>query len=81
MTLEQVKALLARKEQELAEAKKPAALRLKVSEKTQALSLYGINSRFPVTLYAGQWERLITFVPEITKFIAAHKSELAWKDE
>jgi hypothetical protein len=65
----------------LAKANKPKELRLKVSDKTQALSLYGINSRFPVTLYAGQWERLIAFVPEITKFIAAHKSELAWKEE
>jgi hypothetical protein len=81
MTLEQVKAALAKAEAALAEAKKPAALRLKVSDKTKALSLYGINSRFPVTLYAGQWERLVAFVPEITKFIAAHKSELAWKEE
>jgi hypothetical protein len=37
------------------------ALRLAVS-KRGALSLYGINSRMPVTLYADQWERLCKYL-------------------
>src|SRR5687768_8477149 len=35
----------------------PRALTCKVSEKG-GLSVYGLQARFPVTLYAGQWERL-----------------------
>jgi hypothetical protein len=38
-------------------------VRLKVTEKG-GLSIYGLG-RFPVTLYKGQWQRLIAFVPEI----------------
>ena len=34
-------------------------LRMKVSQKG-ALSVYGLNARFPVTLYAAQWETLIS---------------------
>jgi hypothetical protein len=41
----------------LAEATKPRAITYKVSEKG-ALSVYGVHSKFPVTLYAEQWERL-----------------------
>jgi hypothetical protein len=37
------------------------------------LSVYGLNVRFPVTLYANQWIRLIDFVPEIKAAIAAGK--------
>ncbi len=44
-------------------------LYLKVSRKG-AVSLYGMNVQFPVTLYADQWERLFDFIPEIKKFIA-----------
>ena len=36
---------------------KAPAITYKVSEKTGALSVYGLG-RFPVTLYAEQWERL-----------------------
>lgn len=45
-------------------------LRCKVSEKG-ALSVYGLQ-RMPVTLYAGQWERLIVFAPTIGEFIKAN---------
>lgn len=55
-------------------------LTLKVSEKG-ALSLYGMG-RFPVTLYRGQWEKLIGLVKsgEVERFIVAHAGELATKD-
>lgn len=46
----------------------------KVSDKG-AVSLYGLQ-RFPVTLYAPQWERVIAAVPELQKFIKEHADEL-----
>ena len=53
-------------------------IRFKVSEKG-AVSCYGINSRFPVTLYAGQWERIIKHIPELQKFLVDNASKLATK--
>ena len=52
-------------------------LTLKVSEKG-ALSLYGMG-RFPVTLYRGQWERLLAAKPDIEAFIKANDTLLAVK--
>jgi hypothetical protein len=51
---------------------------LKVSEKG-ALSVYGLG-RFPVTLYAGQWERLLSEVNRIKDFLADNASLLATKE-
>lgn len=53
---------------------------LKVAEKG-GLSVYGLG-RFPVTLYAGQWERLLApeVVAKIHAFIAANASTLARKE-
>ena len=53
-------------------------LRCKVSDKG-ALSVYGLNAKWPVTLYAGQWERLLGFSDTIKAFIAANKDTLARK--
>ncbi len=53
-------------------------LHCKVSEKG-ALSVYGLQ-RMPVTLYVGQWERLLDFADSIRKFIEAHRKEFATKD-
>ena len=61
----------------LAEASKPKAITLKVSEKG-ALSIYGLG-RFPVTLYRGQVERLIAHAPAIKAFIEANSALLAVK--
>lgn len=52
-------------------------LSLKVSEKG-ALSVYGLG-RFPVTLYASQWTRLLAAVDELKGFIEANKGALAEK--
>ena len=49
----------------------------KVSAKG-ALSLYGLQ-RMPVTLYAGQWERLLAYSDELRKFMAEHASEFSRK--
>jgi hypothetical protein len=54
------------------------SLSMKVSEKG-ALSVYGLG-RFPVSLYRGQWERLIALVPEIQEFIKLNQDKLATKD-
>lgn len=58
-------------------ASAPKALTMKVSEKG-ALSIYGLG-RFPVTLYRGQWERLMTAKPTIEAFIAANDTLLSVK--
>ena len=61
-----------------AAAAKVKAITFKVSEK-QALSVYGLG-RFPVTLYKGQWDRLIAAMPALQAFMAAHSSEFSTKD-
>jgi len=52
-----------------------AKISFKVSEKG-AVSVYGMG-RFPVTLYSGQWQRLIEVVPQLQKFMADNASKLA----
>jgi hypothetical protein len=58
----------------------PKALSVKISEKG-AVSVYGLNARFPVSLYRSQWERLIQFLPTMTKFLADNKATLDKFDE
>ncbi len=79
MTKSELEAALAEAQVKLAEANKPRKLSLKVGEK-RGISCYGLNAKFPVTLYAQQWERLIEFVPQITAFIAANESKLSRRD-
>ena len=64
---------------ELKEKKKntPKALSLKVSQKG-ALSVYGLG-RFPVTLYPGQMQRLLSIKEEIEAFIAENKDSFSYK--
>lgn len=52
--------------------------RIKVSEKG-AVSVYGLG-RFPVTLYAAQWEKLNALMPEIGKFIADNAASISRKE-
>lgn len=65
-------------EAKLAEANKPKALTMKVSEKGAA-SLYGLG-RFPVTLYYGQWKRVCDNVKDIAAWLEANKTKLAMKE-
>jgi hypothetical protein len=53
------------------------ALSFKVSPKG-CLSVYGLG-RFPVSLFAGQWRRLIQVMPELEKFMADNKDKLSEK--
>ena len=80
MSDEDMKAELDRLRNENAALKKGASssLRLKVSEKG-ALSVYGMG-RFPVTLYKGQWLKLLGMADEIRAFIAANDAQLKAKD-
>ena len=70
-------ARIAQLEAQLAASTSPKALTLKVSEKG-ALSIYGLG-RFPVTLYRGQWERLLAAADTIKAFMAANATLLATK--
>jgi len=58
---------------------KAKGLAMKVSEKG-ALSIYGLG-RFPVTLYRGQWERLLSdeTVASVKAFIVANDGKLTVK--
>ena len=61
-----------------ASTKQPGKLTLKVSEKG-ALSIYGLG-RFPITLYASQFDRLDSAWGEIQAFVKANRSSFATKD-
>ncbi len=71
MTEEQKAALLAG-------FQKQRKLTIKTSEKG-AVSVYGMG-KWPVTLYAGQWERLLGNADEIKEYINANRGTLAVKE-
>lgn len=75
--LEQLAAL--RAENDKLKAAKERKVSFRVSEK-QALSVYGLNSRFPVTLYAQQWEKLLDHAEGIRQFIAENNDKLSRKE-
>lgn len=68
---------LARLRAENAALKAGGQISLKVSE-AKALSVYGLG-RFPVTLYAKQWLKLLGMAKEIAAFIEANKALLSWE--
>jgi hypothetical protein len=71
--------------EELAAARAAAArastrqITFKVSEK-KAVSVYGLNARFPITLYADQWDRLLAVADSLRSFIADNRPSLATKE-
>lgn len=70
-------ARIAELEAEVSKAKVKKALSLKVSQKG-AVSLYGMG-RFPVTLYASQWEQILSEAENIKAFLSQNKPLLATK--
>ena len=80
MSDEELKSELERLRKENAALKKGTStgIRLKVSEKG-AVSVYGMG-RFPVTLYKGQWLKLLDMSDDIRAFIAANEAKLKAKD-
>lgn len=73
-----VAAMSARIAQLEAELQKKNRISYKVSDKG-AVSVYGLNARFPVTLYLQQWERLLNDVPTLVAFIQANRDKLSVK--
>lgn len=57
-----------------------AGLRLKVADRSGALSIYGLQ-KFPVTLFKSQWQRILDAAEEIRAFIAANDGKLRSKDD
>lgn len=56
-----------------------AGISFKVSDKG-GLSIYGLG-RFPVTLYKGQWKRLIEVIEPLKTFMAENDAALKDKPE
>lgn len=84
MTTQEILAAVASKKMTVEQAQAEMAtvgqkpLSLKVGEKGGVV-VSGLNARFPVTLYADQWERLFDFVPTIKAFIDSNKAKLSFK--
>ena len=80
---EQMQAEIARLQAENAELKSKTppggGLGFKVSQKG-GVSVYGLG-RFPVTLYASQWSRLLEKKDEILTFIEANQASLKTKED
>ena len=83
--LAQAQVIIDALQDKLALANKPRKLTLKVTDGGKdgkgsrgAISCYGMG-RFPITLYASQWERLLGASDEITSFIETNRSLLAVK--
>lgn len=77
MTADEMRAEIERLKSEI--KAKRGEFRVKVSQKG-AVSVYGLG-RFPVTLYGGQWERLLSHSQTITDFIIANRDKLTTKDD
>jgi len=75
--MDKVKALEAENAALKVAPKSAAPFKLKVSAKG-ALSVYGLG-RFPATLYASQWERVLERRDEIIAFIKANPTTLVRK--
>ena len=69
-TKEELMARIAELEQQ-AGVKKAGMLEFKVGEKG-GVSVYGLG-RFPVTLYAEQWEKLLAAADELRAFVEQEK--------
>lgn len=70
--------LLREENAKLRAAKAAKGVSLKVTDKG-GVSMYGLG-RFPVTLYRGQWERLIAHAEQVKAFIEANASLLSVKE-
>jgi hypothetical protein len=68
-----------RAENEALKKSSSKGLSMKVSEKG-ALSVYGLG-RFPVTLYKGQWLRLLEMTEDIRAFIKQNEAQLRSRGE
>ena len=67
---------LERLRREEKQRKNTSGIYLKVSQKG-GVSVYGLNRRYPVTLYKNQWETLLGIAEEIKKFIEINEACLS----
>jgi len=72
--LEQELAKLKAERAELMKARR-AEFNVKIGEKG-GVSVYGLGSRFPVTLYAEQWQVLFDNAGSVAKFIKDHTQQI-----
>lgn len=77
--LDRIRVELATAQRDVSRARAVRPTNLRVSEKG-GVSFYGL-SRFPVTLYADQWETLLSHADQILSFIEANRAKLATKEE
>lgn len=75
---ELLQARIAELEAKLAASKRVNKLTFRVSEKG-AMSVYGMG-KWPVTLYAAQWTRLLDAADDIRAFLKANADELTTKE-
>lgn len=78
-TKEQLMARIKELEKKVA-VKQSKKIYFKVSAKG-GVSVYGLNTQWPVTLYREQWERFFVVVPELQQFIADNRNLLKEKGE
>lgn len=76
-TREELLARIAELEKNASQSRVAGRLTLRIGEKGGVMVI-GLQ-RFPVTLYAEQWERLLNEGKTILEFIAANKANLATK--
>lgn len=75
----EIEKLKAQNAQLQAKVQSPPKLTLKISEKG-AVSLYGVG-RFPVSMYAEQWTKVLDMADEIKGFIEANRAKLPSKED
>lgn len=63
-----------------AKANAPRKLSFKVSEKG-GMSIYGLNGRWPVTLYKDQWIRLLDHKDKILAFLEENAEDFTTKGD
>ena len=66
-----------RVENQALKARSQQEIRLQVSQKG-AVSLYGLR-RFPITLYADEWERILDLAGKVRAFIKENEGSLSRK--
>lgn len=85
LSMAQLQARIAELEKQNAELaaknNQPRDITFKISEETGAVSVYGLNARFPITLYAEQWPRLIEKIPDLQAFMAKNEKFLSLKSD
>ena len=68
---------IAELEAELACVKSRQGLAIKIGNKENVV-VGGLTQRFPVTLYAPDWMKIIENIDQVKEFIEANKDQLSW---